>query len=94
MDKNEKYFLNLLSNYIHGQPPEYNNEVDWNIVFNIAEKNSLNGIIYTMFQQQDKILNISKSLMAKEQVNYWTELQRSVNRDYEMKKVIKELSLK
>lgn len=94
MDKNEKYFLNLLSNYIHGQPPEYNNEVDWNIVFNIAEKNSLNGIIYTMFQQQDKILNISKSLMAKEQVNYWTELQKSVNRDYEMKKVIKELSLK
>ena len=94
MDKNEKYFFELLSNYIYGKPPEYNDEISWDKIFNIAHKHSLSGVIYNMFKKQEKISNISKSLIAKEQVNYWTQIQKSINNDYEMKKVLETLSLK
>ena len=94
MDKNKKYFFKLLSGYIHGTTVQYNDEIDWNIVFNIADKHSLSGIIYNMFQKQSNMVNISKSLIEKEQIDYWTKVQNSVNKDYEMKKIIKELSLK
>ena len=94
MDKNEKYFFELLSNYIHGKSPEYNDEISWDKIFNIAHKHSLSGVIYNMFKKQDKISNISKSLMAQEQVNYWTQIQNSINKDYEMKKVLEIFSLK
>ena len=94
MDKNEKYFFELLSNYIHGKSPEYNDEISWDKIFNIAHKHSLSGVIYNMFKKQDKISNISMSLMAQEQVNYWTQIQNSINKDYEMKKVLEILSLK
>ena len=94
MDKNEKYFFELLSNYIYGKPPEYNDEISWDKIFNIAHKHSLSGVIYNMFKKQEKISNISKSLIAKEQVNYWTQIQKSINNDYDMKKVLETLSLK
>lgn len=94
MDINKKYFLKILSSYINEVPLEYNNELDWNIIFNIANNHSLTGIVYVMLQKQNNIVNISKDLLEQGKMNYFIQLQNSVNQEYEMKKLIKELSLK
>lgn len=94
MDINKKIFFEILSSYINEIPLECNNEVNWNSIFRIANNHSLSGIIYITLQKQSNILNISKDLLEKEKINYFTQLQNSINQEYEMEKIIKELSLK
>ena len=91
---NKKYFFKILSSYINEILLENNNEVNWNSIFRIANNHSLSGIVYITLQKQSNILSISKDILEKEKINYFMQLQNSVNQEYEMKKLVKELSLK
>lgn len=94
VDINKKYFFKILSSYINEILLENNNEVNWNSIFRIANNHSLSGIVYITLQKQSNILSISKDILEKEKINYFMQLQNSVNQEYEMKKLVKELSLK
>ena len=79
MTKEQRYFITLLSDYIHGRQskaPAYH--VNWSQIASIASEQVLSGIIY---QQCRKMKKISTSAERRLKEGYFSDVYQSVNSD-------------
>lgn len=95
MDLNSKYFLNLLSSYINGKKEEYEKEIDYSSVYNMAINHSVGSIVYTMLEsinsrngQYEKLTKV----LSENQNNCIFQLQMSIVQEIDMKNILSVLS--
>ena len=89
MTKEQRYFITLLSDYIHGRQskaPAYH--VNWNQIASIASEQVLSGIIY---QQCRKMKKISTGAKRELKEGYFSDVYQSVNSDYAYRQVVEAL---
>ena len=77
MTAEQAYFLDLLRDYVHGQPSEApRKELDWDTIARYAEEQSLGGILYV--QCRDLLAQDSEALKALHQ-QFYSAVYTSVN---------------
>lgn len=54
MNKNEKYFVSLISSHLNGCIPSFDNEIDYNELYRLASINNVTAIIYSELSKLSK----------------------------------------
>ena len=70
--KEQKYFLQIIADYLHGDKSEICENIDWSLILKFAKTHQLNGIMcnqcnsFLPMEEKNKLMNFS----ASELVNY------------------------
>lgn len=86
MNRNEKYFVSLISSHLNGSIPTFDNEIDYNELYRLATINNVTAIIYSelsKLSRDDKAkidnLNIFKQQFGHTIIDYG-EKERAVSK--------------
>lgn len=90
MDKEQKYFLNLISSEINDTKVDvYNDEIDWNKIYKLAKIHSLIAVTFSAINKLPKEGNIPLEIYNKMKKNFLLQIRHNMVIDDYTEKLMK-----
>lgn len=90
MDKEQKYFLNLISSEINDTKVDvYNDEIDWNKIYKLAKIHSLIAVTFSAINKLPKEGNIPLEIYNKMKKNFLLQVRHNMVIDDYTEKLMK-----